>query len=77
MKAVLEFQLPEDKDDFECASKANDLFLTIFDLDQFLRERIKYATDQVPQEAIQSLQEVRDHLYNLLEERRLSLEMLS
>ena len=46
MKAILEFNLPEDKEDFEVASKAMDWALLAWDIDQFMRNKIKYEQDR-------------------------------
>lgn len=81
MKAILEFQLPEDSEYFECASKATDLYFVLWDLDQYLRATIKYNPDEGPksktEEQLQAYQEIRDHLRELMEEKRVDFEMLS
>ena len=42
MKAKLEFNLPEDQDEFNAATKAMDWALLVWDLDQQCRDWIKY-----------------------------------
>ena len=66
MKAILEFNLPEDKEDFEVASKAMDWALLAWDIDQFMRNKIKYEQDR---DGI--LQLVRDRLNFNMEEKGL------
>jgi len=39
MKAILEFELPEDKEEFDAASKGMDWAIVAWDLDQLLRKR--------------------------------------
>ena len=46
MKAILEFDLPEDKEEFEVASKAMDWSILAWDIDQFIRNKIKYEQDR-------------------------------
>ena len=46
MKAILEFELPEDKEEFDTASKAMDWALLAWDIDQFIRNKIKYEQDR-------------------------------
>ena len=46
MKAILEFDLPEDKEEFEVASKAMDWALLAWHIDQFIRNKIKYEQDK-------------------------------
>ena len=42
MKAILEFQLPEDKQDFELANSATKMYSTLWDFDIWLQTEIKY-----------------------------------
>ena len=46
MKAILEFNLPEDKEEFETATKAMDWALLVLHIDQFIRNKIKYEQDR-------------------------------
>ena len=47
MKAILEFDLPEDKEWFEAASKAVDWSILAWDIDQYIRNRLKYQTEKL------------------------------
>jgi hypothetical protein len=67
MKAILEFNLPEDKEEFDVASKGMDWALLAWDIDQFIRNKIKYEQDK---DGI--LQLVRDRLYFNMEEKGLN-----
>ena len=67
MKAILEFDLPEDKEEFEVASKAMDWSILAWDIDQFIRNKIKYEQDR---EGV--LQLVRDRLNFNMEEKGLT-----
>ena len=66
MKAILEFELPEDKENFDASAKGMDWALLVLDIDQFIRNKIKYEQDK---DGI--LQLVRDRLYFNMEEKRL------
>jgi hypothetical protein len=46
MKAILEFNLPEDKEEFEVTSRGMDWALLAWDIDQFIRNKIKYEQDR-------------------------------
>ena len=67
MKAILEFNLPEDKEEFDAASKGMDWALLVLDIDQFIRNKIKYDQDK---DGI--LQLVRDRLHFNMEEKGLN-----
>ena len=66
MKALLEFELPADKEEFDTALKGMDWALLVLDIDQFIRNKIKYEQDK---DGI--LQLVRDRLYFNMEEKGL------
>jgi nuclear transport factor 2 (NTF2) superfamily protein len=66
MKAILEFNLPEDKEEFDVASRGMDWALLAWDMDQFIRNKIKYE-----QNRDDVLQLVRDKLNCLMEEKGL------
>jgi len=42
MKAILEFNIPEEQDDFNHVMKAEDYYNVIFNFDKYLRREIKY-----------------------------------
>ena len=66
MKATLEFNLPEEEEQFDVATKAMDWVLLAWDIDQFMRNKIKYEQDR---DGI--LQLVRDRLNFNMEEKGL------
>ena len=46
MRAILEFDLPEDTEEFAVATKAMDWSLLVLHIDQFIRNKIKYDQDR-------------------------------
>ena len=66
MKAILEFNLPEDKEEFDVSSRGMDWALLAWDIDQFIRNKIKYEQDR---DGV--LQLVRDELNFRIEEKGL------
>ena len=42
MKAILEFELPKDKEHFDAASKGMDWALVVWDMDQIMHKKVKY-----------------------------------
>ena len=69
MKAILEFNLPEDKEEFDVASKGMDWALLVWHIDQFIQNKIKYEQETVVREDI--LQLVRNELTFQMEEKGL------
>ena len=67
MKAILEFNLPEEEEQFNAANNGMDWALLAWDIDQFIRNKIKYEQDR---DGI--LQLVRDRLNFNMEEKGLN-----
>jgi hypothetical protein len=78
MKAILEFDFDkEDSDDrsnFDDAINGSKWKLLAWQLDQHLRTKTKYASDEDSPEAIEALYNLRDHFHNMLAESNLSLD---
>jgi len=77
MKAILEFNLPEDNQDFQLASNAMKFWSVLYELDQDLRAKTKYASDDLPQDKYDAYEEIRDNLYELMRNENISLDMVS
>ena len=78
MKAILEFNLPEDKEEFDAASKGMDWAIIAWDMDQLLRNKLKYGTPAVALKIgdssthhVHLLEELREALNEMLLERGL------
>ena len=76
MKAILEFNLPDDQQDFEMASNAMKFWSVLYELDQDLRSKTKYAPDSLPQDKYDAYQEVREKLREFMSENNISLDMV-
>jgi hypothetical protein len=77
MKAILEFNLPDDQQEFDLANSGLKFWSVLWELDQELRAKTKYASDDLPQDKYDAYQEVRDELYELLTNHNVSLDMVS
>ena len=68
MKAILEFILPEDKTEFEAATKSMDWAILAWDIDQYIRSRLKYQTEKLEtSSAKEELELLRNELRDLME----------
>jgi hypothetical protein len=74
MKAVLEFNLPEEKEEFELAVNASKWYSVCWELDQYLRSKTKYAPDSMTNEVYEALSETRDKLRELLVENSVNFD---
>ena len=68
MEAILKFDLPDDKTEFEVASKAMDWSILAWDLEQHIRNRLKYQTEKLDtSSAKEELELLRNELHELME----------
>ena len=69
MKAILEFILPDDKVEFEAATKSMDWAILAWDLEQYMRNRLKYQTEKLDtSSAKEELELIRNELHNMMED---------
>lgn len=76
MKAILEFNLPDDDQEFELATKGLKFWSILWELDQDLRSKTKYAPDDLSQDKYDAYQEVRDKLRELMSDNLISFDMV-
>lgn len=76
-KAILEFNLPEDMEQFMLAAKGRDTMMTLYELDQHLRAETKYAPDTMSQEVYDALVQVRTTLNELMDNNNVSFDLIS
>ena len=70
MKAILEFNLPEEEQQFNAANKGMDWALIAWDIDQLLRNKLKYG--KLLPNTRAELEEIRDTLNNMLVDKGLN-----
>ena len=58
MKAILEFNLPEDKEDFDFATNAVNYYSALVEFDQWLRSEYKYNGNEPMFEVREKLNEI-------------------
>ena len=73
MKATLEYDLPDEQEEFEKAVNGGRYAYVIWQLDQYLRANTKYAPDSMPDEVYKAYENTRDKLRSLLTENDLSI----
>ena len=71
-KAILEFNLPEENEEFLTAQNGGKYHSVIWNLDQYLRSIHKYSSDSYDEKALEEVQKIRDKLHELLNEYDLS-----
>jgi len=74
MKAILEFNLPDDQPEFDNAINGTKWSLVAWELDQWLRSQIKYSPDDMSQEAYDAFEQCRDKLHEIKNEYNLNFD---
>jgi hypothetical protein len=76
MKAIIEFNLPDDQQEYDLANNALSFWRVLYELDQELRAKTKYAPDDLPQDKYDAYQEIRDKLHELMRESNVDLDIV-
>jgi hypothetical protein len=73
MRAILEFELPEDNNEFRLANKALSFYCSIWDLKTYLREQLKYNHD-LTEDQDKVFESVQEKLLEILESNNVDLD---
>ena len=76
-KAILKFDLDEESNDFKLAVNAKEIMSVLWEVDQELRNKTKYASDSTNQETVDALISIRDFLRESMSDKGISFEMYS
>ena len=71
MKAIIEFELPDDQEQYNFANKGFDYFCVLCEFDEFLRQKIKYS--ELEEKEYSLLEDTREQLRQMLFDRGISL----
>lgn len=73
MKAILEFNLPEDQPEFNTALQGSDWKHVCWQMDQLLRKHLKYD-DDLKEDEVKMLQYVRDELRMMMNDSNVNFD---
>ena len=77
MIAILMYKLPDEKEDFERCAKSLDMGLALWDLQQHLREKLKYHSDELSEiNGNQSYEDIQDEFFEILDKYSIDLDTL-
>jgi hypothetical protein len=78
MEAILKFNLPEDKQDFDLATQGKDWWNVCWEMDQWLRKQYKYMPDaEYSKDKYDAYYEAREKLFELMNQNGVSLDDVS
>ena len=72
-KVTIEYNLPEEQSEFEEANNSGKYYSVLWDLDQYLRNFIKYPSDREDPIFTDAMAQVRNELWRLMNEHNLDL----
>ena len=75
MKAILEFNLPDDQPDFQLAVDGSKWSYVAWQIDQELRAKLKYD-ENISEDTYNELQKLRDKLYDFINSSGLTFDNL-
>jgi hypothetical protein len=73
MEAILKFNLPDDKEDFNIALDGGKWALSMWELNNWLRSQIKHPPEGMSDDTYKAFEDARDQLYEILNENQLRL----
>lgn len=68
MKGILEFNLPEEKSEFLLAQQGGKYYVTLLDIRNYFRNRLKYNSDNLTEDQLIFLEKVRDDIYDIIKD---------
>ena len=74
-KGILEFDLNQELNDFKLATNAKDIMSVLWEVDQELRAKVKYAPDTTSKDTVDALSSIRNFLRENMHERGISFDM--
>ena len=72
MEAILKFTLPEDQPEFNTAIKGSDWKHVCWQMDQYLRKRVKYDEDLL-EEQLEVYEDMRGEFWRMMKENNVDL----
>ena len=76
-KAIIKFDLNEESNDFKLAVNAKEIMSVLWEVDQELRNKIKYPSETTSQETIDALISIRDFLRESMSDNNINFDMYS
>jgi hypothetical protein len=72
-KVTVEYDLPEEQSEFNDFNNAGKYYSVLWDIDQYMRDKVKYASDDTPELYKEAIQMVRDEFWKIMKEYNLDL----
>jgi len=73
MKAIIEFKLPEDRDEYDMANNASKMYMALWDIKQLFRSTLKYNPTGLTSKELEQWEIMQDEFYVILDNNDLKL----
>ena len=74
MKAILEFNLPDDDHEFKMATTGASMHSVLWEMDQWLRSNTKHTPDLIPKDGYEAYERCRETLRELMNNKNISFD---
>jgi len=74
MKAIIEFELPEDQEEYQMANNASKMYTALWDIRQLFRSTLKYNKTGLNDEQLEQWEAMRGEFFEILENNDLKLD---
>ena len=71
MKAILEFELPDDQEEYQYAVDAPKMYSALWDIKQLIRSKLKYNPDELTDAELKQWEIMQDEFYLILDEQNI------
>jgi hypothetical protein len=74
MKAILEFELPDDQEEYEYAVNASKMYNALWQIKQLLRAKLKYNPDELTDAELKQWEFMQDEFHCILNDQNIQLD---
>jgi hypothetical protein len=74
MKAIIEFELPQDQEEYEMANNASKMYMALWDIRQLFRSTLKYNTTGLNDEQLEQWKAMRGEFFDILDNNDLKFD---
>ena len=74
MKAIIEFEFPDDQEQYQMANNASKMYLALWDIKQLLRSKLKYNPDGLNDEQLTQWEIMQDEFFEILDNNDLKIQ---
>ena len=74
MKATIEFNLPEDQEEYDMTNNASKMYMALWDIKQLFRSTLKYNPTGLNDEQLEQWEVMRGEFFEILDNNDLKLD---